>query len=117
MRIRRTPKPLQRLAVALCVVVILVFGSLTLAGAQVTVDPSLATYERVGGVSGNLNSIGSDTLNNLMTLWADGFRSIYLNVNIQIEGKRNTPCRAGISVTGSKSSRDRRRWCRGLRMI
>ena len=30
-------------------------------------------YEKVSGVSGNLNSIGSDTLNNLMTLWAEGF--------------------------------------------
>lgn len=55
--------------------------------AQMTVDPDLPRYERVGGVSGNLNSIGSDTLNNLMTLWAEGFRAIYPNVNIQIEGK------------------------------
>jgi phosphate transport system substrate-binding protein len=44
-------------------------------------------YERVEGISGNLNSIGSDTLNNLMTLWAEGFRAKYPNVNIQIEGK------------------------------
>ena len=57
------------------------------ATAQVTVDPNLPSYQRVGGVSGNLNSIGSDTLNNLMTLWAEGFRAIYPNVNIQIEGK------------------------------
>jgi phosphate transport system substrate-binding protein len=47
-----------------------------------------AAYVRhVSGVSGNLNSIGSDTLNNLMTLWAEGFRALYPNVNIQIEGK------------------------------
>jgi phosphate transport system substrate-binding protein len=58
-----------------------------LASAQVSVDSDLSTYERSGGVSGNLNSIGSDTLNNLMTLWAEGFRAIYPNVNIQIEGK------------------------------
>jgi phosphate transport system substrate-binding protein len=38
-------------------------------------------------VSGNLNSIGSDTLNNLMTLWAEGFQAVYPNVRIQIEGK------------------------------
>lgn len=55
--------------------------------AQIAVDPALKAYERVSGVSGNLNSIGSDTLNNLMTLWAEGFRAIYPNVNIQIEGK------------------------------
>jgi phosphate transport system substrate-binding protein len=52
-----------------------------------SVDPGLPVYEPVSGVSGNLNSIGSDTLNNLMTLWAEGFEAIYPNVNIQIEGK------------------------------
>lgn len=44
-------------------------------------------YEKVSGVSGNLNSVGSDTLNNLMTMWAEEFRKLYPNVNIQIEGK------------------------------
>lgn len=50
-------------------------------------DPALPEYQRVGGVSGNLNSVGSDTLNNLMTLWAEGFQAVYPNVKIQIEGK------------------------------
>jgi phosphate transport system substrate-binding protein len=53
----------------------------------VQVDPDIASYERTSGVSGSLNSIGSDTLNNLMTLWAEGFQKIYPNVKIQIEGK------------------------------
>ena len=66
---------------------LLVLGSVVTALAQVAVDPALKSYEKVSGVSGNLNSIGSDTLNNLMTLWAEGFRAIYPNVNIQIEGK------------------------------
>ncbi len=57
------------------------------ATAQVQIDPAIKPYVPVSGVSGNLNSIGSDTLNNLMTLWAEGFRAIYPNVNIQIEGK------------------------------
>jgi len=51
------------------------------------VDKALKPYKTVGGVSGNVNSIGSDTLNNLMTMWAEGFRKKYPNVNIQIEGK------------------------------
>ncbi len=51
------------------------------------VDPSMKSYVKVSGVSGNLNSIGSDTLNNLMTMWAEEFRKQYPNVNIQIEGK------------------------------
>lgn len=50
------------------------------------IDPQLPRYTAVSGVSGNLNSIGSDSLNNLMLLWADGFRAIYPNVNIQIQG-------------------------------
>lgn len=51
------------------------------------VDPNLASYQSVSGVSGNVSSIGSDTLNNLMTLWAEGFKAKYPNVKIQIEGK------------------------------
>jgi len=57
------------------------------ARAAVEVDPATPVYQKVGGVSGNLDSIGSDTLNNLMTLWAESFRKQYPNVRIQIEGK------------------------------
>ena len=53
----------------------------------ITLDPALKGYIKVSGVSGNVNSIGSDTLNNLMTLWAEGFRKQYPNIKIQIEGK------------------------------
>ncbi len=56
------------------------------AQAQMTVDPNLPSYEPVSGVSGSLSSIGSDTLNNLMTLWAEGYRSFYPNVSIEIQG-------------------------------
>ena len=38
-------------------------------------------------MSGNLSSIGSDTMNNLMTLWAETFRKYYPNVRVQVEGK------------------------------
>ncbi|GJL55300.1 MAG: phosphate-binding protein PstS [Nitrospirales bacterium] len=62
-------------------------GSAVWAGADSMEDPNWKVYERVSGVSGNVNSIGSDTLNNLMTLWAEGFRKQYPNVKIQIEGK------------------------------
>jgi phosphate transport system substrate-binding protein len=58
------------------------------AGARANdVDSRLPSYNSVSGVSGNLKSIGSDTLNNLMTLWAEGFKAAYPNVNIEIEGK------------------------------
>lgn len=55
--------------------------------APITVDPKIAGYTKTSGVAGNLDSIGSDTLNNLMTFWAEGFRKEYPNVRIQIEGK------------------------------
>jgi phosphate transport system substrate-binding protein len=55
--------------------------------AQVGVDARLPAYKPVEGVSGSLKSIGSDTMNNLMTLWAEGFRTFYPNVQIEIEGK------------------------------
>jgi phosphate transport system substrate-binding protein len=48
-------------------------------------DSSLRTYERASGVSGNFSSVGSDTLANLMTLWAEEFKRAYPNVNIQIQ--------------------------------
>ena len=59
-----------------------------LAAAQaVKIDADIPPYKKASGVSGNLNSIGSDTLNNLMTLWAEGFKKAYPSVNVQIEGK------------------------------
>ena len=52
----------------------------------VKVDPALPTYQKASGVSGNFTSVGSDTLNNLMTLWAETYKRNYPNVNIQIQG-------------------------------
>ncbi|PQO27211.1 PstS family phosphate ABC transporter substrate-binding protein [Blastopirellula marina] len=59
----------------------------SLAFAQIQVDSDLPVYQRVSGVSGTIKSIGSDTMNNMMTLWAEGFQEIYPNVQIEIEGK------------------------------
>ena len=57
-------------------------------GAQaLKVDAALTAYQRTSGVSGSLNSVGSDTMNNMMTLWAETFRKFYPNVKIQVEGK------------------------------
>ena len=64
---------------------LLLFASPSLAGMKV--DKKIKIYKKTSGVGGNLNSIGSDTLNNLMTYWAEAFRKKYPNVNIQIEGK------------------------------
>ncbi|OGB66091.1 MAG: phosphate-binding protein [Caldithrix sp. RBG_13_44_9] len=53
----------------------------------VQVDPKIPKYKKVMGISGNANSIGSGSMNNLMTLWLEEFKKIYPMVNIQIEGK------------------------------
>jgi len=57
------------------------------AAQQVQVDSALPTYTTTQGVSGSVKSIGSDTLNNLMTYWAEDFKKAYPNVKIEIEGK------------------------------
>jgi phosphate transport system substrate-binding protein len=55
------------------------------AGAVMTVDKGMPEYQKASGISGNLSSVGSDTLANLMTLWAEEFNRLYPNVNIQIQ--------------------------------
>jgi len=66
------------------------------ADAVITVDPDLPSYQRTDGVAGNLSSVGSDTLNNLMALWTEGFRRLYPNVNIQVEGKGSSTAPAAL---------------------
>jgi len=65
------------------------FASITListaASAVQTVDAGVPDYKKASGISGNLSSVGSDTLANLMTLWAEAFNREYPNVNIQIQ--------------------------------
>ncbi|MEY3808394.1 MAG: hypothetical protein RI893_1370 [Pseudomonadota bacterium] len=55
------------------------------ANAVQTVDAGVPEYQKASGISGNLSSVGSDTLANLMTLWAEEFNRAYPNVNIQIQ--------------------------------
>jgi len=57
----------------------------TVSAQAAEVDPALPAYKAASGVSGNLSSIGSDTLANLMTLWAEEFKRVYPNVNLQIQ--------------------------------
>jgi phosphate transport system substrate-binding protein len=76
----------RKLAVSMLALTVLL-GLGSLAKAEVTVDRNLPEYKAVKGVSGSIKSVGSDTLNNLMTLWAEGFKRIYPNVTVEIEGK------------------------------
>ena len=76
-------KQFKQLAIAGAVVAAMASGAAMAAGAQV--DPALPGYTKASGVAGNLSSVGSDTLANLMTLWAEDFKRAYPNVNIQIQ--------------------------------
>ncbi len=55
--------------------------------AQVKLDKKLPKYVPTEGVSGQINSIGSDTMNNLMALWGEGFKKHCGQVQIEITGK------------------------------
>ena len=55
------------------------------AGPGVSLDPALPDYVKGSGVSGSLSSVGSDTLATLMTLWAEEYKRLYPNVNVQVQ--------------------------------
>lgn len=88
MTILRKIFPSRNLLLAAVVAVALPLSPSPVAAEEaVTVDPKVPVYKKTTGVAGNLDSIGSDTLNNLMTFWAESFKKQYPNVKIQIEGK------------------------------
>ncbi len=74
---------------------LLVAGNAAAAAAKV--DSAIAPYQKASGVSGNLSSVGSDTLANLMTLWAEGFKREYPNVNIQIQAAGSSTAPPALS--------------------
>ncbi len=55
-------------------------------------------YKQQPGVAGSINSVGSDTLNNLMAFWSEAFREMYPNVTIQVEGKGSSTAPAALSA-------------------
>lgn len=65
----------------------LALAASSLSAQPAKVDSAIPAYNKTSGVSGNVSSVGSDTLNNLMTLWAESFRRQYPNIRVQIEGK------------------------------
>ncbi|UGA55326.1 PstS family phosphate ABC transporter substrate-binding protein [Vibrio sp. VB16] len=45
----------------------------------------LPDYNKVSGLSGNLTSVGSDTLASMLSLWGEAFKTYYPNVNVQVQ--------------------------------
>ena len=79
---------------------LVLFLSAPLFAQTIKADKKLPHYKKVSGISGNLNSIGSDTMNNLLALWLEGFKKYYPNVNIQIEGKGSSTAPPAL-ITGT----------------
>ncbi|MCB1648395.1 MAG: phosphate ABC transporter substrate-binding protein PstS family protein [Pseudomonadales bacterium] len=75
----------MNLKTAIKPVALILAGLCSSAALAASVDEGLPDYTRTSGVSGNFSSVGSDTLANLMTLWAEEFKRFYPNVNIQIQ--------------------------------
>jgi phosphate transport system substrate-binding protein len=57
----------------------------TVLSSSVFASGEMPEYKKASGISGNLSSVGSDTLANLMTLWTEEFKRLYPNVNIQVQ--------------------------------
>src|SRR4029450_4891251 len=75
---------MRRLFVAFAIVAL---GGAVARAQAVNVESGINAYQKTSGVSGNLSSVGSDTMNNMMTLWGESFAKMYPNVKIQVEGK------------------------------
>ncbi|MEL7238110.1 MAG: phosphate ABC transporter substrate-binding protein, partial [Planctomycetota bacterium] len=83
---QRLPRLLSKSSKALALTA--ASAAAVLAGtASADLDPNLPTYEKTDGVSGELRSVGSDTLNNLMASWSEKFRELYPQVKTEVEGK------------------------------
>jgi len=68
--------------------ILLVACLATVAEAADGIDPALKPYSRAQGeVAGGLKCVGSDTMNNLVAHWSEGFKKFYPSVREGIEGK------------------------------
>lgn len=70
-----------------CFVIAFTFVSFTEFSLAQSVDPKLAAYKFSPGPSGQLKSVGSDTMNNLMLQWTEKFKTYYKGVRTEVEGQ------------------------------
>ena len=69
------------------IVAALFFAYLSAIPAAFALDQTLPLYSPVNRISGQIKSVGSDTLDHEMELWAEGFRELYPDVKMVIEGR------------------------------
>ncbi|MBI1388708.1 MAG: phosphate ABC transporter substrate-binding protein PstS family protein [bacterium] len=83
------------------------------AAAQPEIDKRFESYHAAVGVYGAIKCVGSDTMNNLVTLWGEGFSQYYPHVSFEVEGKGSSTAPpaliAGAATFGpmSRTVRDR----------
>lgn len=98
--------------VVLARVVLVLVASMAICGsnrAEAQVDKALPDYKVVSGVSGTIKSVGSDTMNNLVSLWAEDFRKLYPGVKTEVDGKGSSnavPALIAGTATFGPMSRD-----------
>jgi len=76
-------KLLQTISMSVLAISLSSIATLSYAGSKL--DKKLPEYHKASGVTGNLSSVGSDTLANLMALWTEEFTHLYPNVNVQVQ--------------------------------
>src|ERR1700722_1330437 len=62
-------------------------ASLAMIPAANALDQNLPAYQTVPGISGQIKSVGSDTLHEAVELWVKGFNQLYPDAKIVVEGK------------------------------
>jgi phosphate transport system substrate-binding protein len=88
------------LRLALCLVCLI--SLCPLASAQLAVDAALKPYRVVPGVSGQLKSVGSDSMNPLMLLWTEKFKGYYKGVRTEVEGQGSSKAMPAL-IEGASS--------------
>lgn len=76
----------------------MVLGVSCIAASFVQAGEAVPAYQQKSGVAGSINSVGSDTLNNLMAYWSEAFMGIYPNVTVQVEGKGSSTAPPALST-------------------
>jgi phosphate transport system substrate-binding protein len=90
--------PCKKISLALAFGIMSIASLNSPAGTKLKVDPSLPAYQTTSGISGELSTVGSDTLANIMTLWAETFKSFYPNVNIQIQAAGSATAPPALTI-------------------
>ena len=83
-------------AVSIVVAMVVVTDAAATKSTGLQVDKNLPSYKQTTGVSGSIKSVGSDTMNNLMTLWAESYKKMYPALRIEIEGKGSSTAPPGL---------------------